>query len=96
MGKTTGYVCCYINVVCCVGSIQIQIETEKSLCTSNTDSKVRRFECRPFVGMLYIVVCNWHPQGMEGGGGGGGAGGEVKRELFHLYMYTDLVNIYIS
>ena len=28
------------NVVCCVGSVQIQIGIEKGWCTADTDSKV--------------------------------------------------------
>ena len=29
-----------VNVVCCVGRVEIQIEIEKGWCTANTDSMV--------------------------------------------------------
>ena len=35
--------------MCCVGSVEIQIEILKGRCTANTDSMVQRFEYWPFV-----------------------------------------------
>ena len=39
----------YINVVCCVGRVEIQIEILKGWCTADMDSKVKRFERWPLV-----------------------------------------------
>ena len=37
-----------MNVVCCVGRVEIKIEIQKGQCTANTDSIVQRFEHWPF------------------------------------------------
>ena len=45
-----------INVVCCVGSVEIQIEIKKCRCTADMESEVQRFERRPFVSKKHVSL----------------------------------------